>query len=115
MGSMRVCTGSPGLPTGDGASEHLHHEHLAPLLAEADGRLLAQDLEQTRMLTRDLSAHGVGRDLQLGIRVEPIDEALDGRDVVGVERIQADLDSCTHYLNSQRKETPNCRGSPSCV
>src|SRR4026208_843667 len=58
-------------------AEPLHPEHLAAALAEGDGGLLRQDLEQPRVLAGNLRAHRVGRDLQLRIGVEAIDERLD--------------------------------------
>src|SRR6185369_5850812 len=96
-------------------AEHFHYEHFPSTLTEGDRGLFPEDLEHARMLAGDLRAHRIRRDLQLRIGVQAIDERLDRRDVVGIERIQADLNCGTHQRNSHRAVTPNCCGSPSCT
>src|SRR5689334_7630258 len=77
-------------------AEHLHHEHELAVLLERRLDLALEQAHDVGVLAEDLRAHAAGRDLHAWIGVDALDERLDGRDVVRVERIQADLDADVH-------------------
>src|SRR5512138_219599 len=116
------------------APKNLHHEDFPSKLAERLRRFFREYLEHPMMLARDLRAHRVRRHFELRIGIQAVDERLDRRDVIRIERIEADL-NCSMHVDSWQKDsleravtpssvraqrsnrsvTPTCLGSPSCV
>src|SRR5262245_9342964 len=77
-------------------TQHLHHEYCLVILLERSAQLADQRAEHIVVAAEHLRAHAVRHHLEARREVQPVDEVLDGRDELRVERIETDLDADIH-------------------
>lgn len=75
---------------------HLHHKHRIRIL-EGSSDLFLQDFHYIIILAKNLGAHAVGLDFNVGVYVQAVDKCLDRLyKIIAVQRVVTDFDGNYH-------------------